>query len=65
MAARPLLMNCTLAELRAKLKNPDSPLAPWWQHLLTLARQDPVWFSPYTVLAAAVTGEDRYGSSCI
>jgi len=58
--AHPLLMKCSLDDLRTKLRDPFSPLAPWWQHLLTLARQDPVWYSPYTVLAAIVTGEDSY-----
>ena len=60
MCPQPLLMKCSLDELRTKLNDPASPLAPWWQHLLTLARQDPVWFSPYTVLAAVVTGEEPY-----
>ena len=52
----PLLMRSSPAELREKLCDPSSPLAPWWQHFVTLAREDPVWFSPYTVLAAVVTG---------
>ncbi|MHB9132098.1 MAG: HEAT repeat domain-containing protein [Armatimonadota bacterium] len=56
----PLLMGCSLDSLRCKLSDPASPLAPWWQHMLTLARQDPIWYSPYTVLAAVVTGEDEY-----
>lgn len=60
MTSTPLLMKCTLDELRAKLKDPASPLAPWWQHMLTLARRDPVWFSPYTMLAAAVTNDATY-----
>ena len=60
MTVHPLLMKCSLDELRAKLRDPASPLAPWWQHLLTLAWQDPVWYSPYTVLVAIVTGEDSY-----
>ncbi len=50
-------MGCSLDELRRKLTDPHSPLAPWWQHLLTLARQDPVWYSSYTVLAAVVTDD--------
>ena len=60
MTAHPLLMKCSIDELRVKLQDPASPLAPWWRHLLTLARQDPVWFSPYTVLAAVATGDDAY-----
>ena len=54
----PLLMGCSLEELRRKLGDPASPLAPWWRHFTTLARRDPVWFSPYTVLTALVTGEE-------
>ena len=57
MTDHPLLMRCSLAELRAKLNNPASPLAPWWRHVLALARRDPEFFSSYCVLAALVTGE--------
>jgi hypothetical protein len=55
--SRPLLMGCTLAELRAKLTTPASPLAPWYAHVLALARRDPQFFAPYTVLACLVTGD--------
>ena len=58
--ATPLLMQCSVDALRRKLTAPRSPLAPWWNHMLALARQDPVWFSPYTVLAAIVTNEPVY-----
>ncbi|MHB9131536.1 MAG: HEAT repeat domain-containing protein [Armatimonadota bacterium] len=57
---RLLLMDGTLDALRLKLTNPASTLAPWWRHLLTLAKHDPVWYSPYTVLAALVTEEPEY-----
>ena len=50
-----LLADCTREALRRKLTDAASPLAPWWGHLQTLARRDPVWYSPYTVLAALVT----------
>lgn len=56
----PLLMSCSVDALRRKLTDPASTLAPWWQQVLTLARQEPRWFSPYTVLAAVVTDEPEY-----
>jgi hypothetical protein len=56
----PLLMGCSLEALRAKLTDPDSPLAPWWAHFLTLARQEPKFCSPYAVLAAVVTDQPEY-----
>ncbi|HOS42745.1 MAG TPA: hypothetical protein PK794_03555, partial [Armatimonadota bacterium] len=56
----PLLMGCSLDDLRAKLTDPASPLAPWWQHFLTLARQEPRFCSPYAVLAGVVTDEPAY-----
>ena len=56
-AETPLLMGCSLADLRAKLLNPQSPLQPWWQHFVRLAREDSIWYSPYTVLTALVTEE--------
>ena len=56
----PLLMGCSLPALRAKLTDPASPLAPWWRHFLTLARQEPIFCSPYAVLAAVVTDEPAY-----
>lgn len=57
----PLLLQTSLAELRRKLTRKDSPLAPWWRHFTGLARRDPVFYSPYTVLTALVTGaaDDR------
>jgi len=54
-AATPLLMGCSIADLRKKLLAPHSPLQPWWQHFVRLSREDSVWFSPYTVLTALVT----------
>jgi hypothetical protein len=56
----PLLMGCSPDALRGKLADEHSPLAPWWRHLLTLAKQDPLWYSPYTVLAAVVTADEVY-----
>jgi hypothetical protein len=56
----PLLMGCSIEALRAKLTDPASPLAPWWQHFLTLARQEPKFCSPYAVLAGVVTDEPSY-----
>ena len=56
----PLLMGCSLEALRAKLTDPASPLAPWWRHFLTLARQEPKFCSPYAVLAGVVTEEPDY-----
>ncbi len=57
----PLLMGTSVAQLRNKLSAPASCLNARWHHFLTLARNDPQWYSPYTVLAAIVTGseEDR------
>ncbi|OPZ86813.1 MAG: PBS lyase HEAT-like repeat protein [bacterium ADurb.Bin429] len=53
-------MGCSVDALRRKLTDPASPLAPWWRHVLALAKHDPVWYSPYTVLAAVVTEEPEY-----
>jgi HEAT repeat protein len=53
----PLLLGDTWDGLAAKLLDPQSPLAPWWGHFSRLGRTEPVWYSPYTVLTAALTGE--------
>lgn len=53
----PLLLLEPVDALRRKLNDPASPLHAWWTHFVTLARQDPVFFSPWTVMAAVVTGE--------
>ena len=53
----PLLMRCSLDELRRKLDAPAEPLSAWWPHFLTLARRDD-WFGAYPVLAALITGEE-------
>lgn len=60
-SAMPLIAGDTWEAFAAKLQHPQSALAPWWQHFVRLARTDPVWYSPYTVLTALVTGdgEDR------
>ena len=50
-----LLMPDSLDSLRAKLTAPAAPLAPWWNHFTTLARREPQFFSPYTILTALVT----------
>jgi hypothetical protein len=52
-------MGCSVEELRHKLTSGKSGLGCWWQHFLTLSRRDSQWFSPYTVLAALVTGEEE------
>lgn len=55
----PLLLLEPIDQLRRKLTDPASPLRPWWTHFLTLARQDPIFFSPWTIMAAVVTGEEQ------
>ncbi|MHB9131351.1 MAG: HEAT repeat domain-containing protein [Armatimonadota bacterium] len=56
-SSKPLLVGDTWDGIAGKLKDPHSVLAPWWQHFISLSRADPVWYSPYTVLTALVTGE--------
>jgi hypothetical protein len=46
--------------MQAKFCNPAEPLGTYWNHFTLLARQNPFWFSSYSVLAFVVTGEDIY-----
>ncbi len=57
-ASNPLLMGCSLPALRAKLLSPQSVLFPYWEQFYTLSQQDPLWNSPYTVLAAILTEKE-------
>lgn len=50
-----LLMPDSLDALRTKVQS--EKLSPWWEHFKMLARREPEFFSPYTVLAALVTDE--------